>query len=740
VDIQTLGLTVERQQVVAADAALDSLAESAEKAEASSTSLARTYRDDVSSAFKTTRDAAAALEQAVRRADPFQRSIMAQPRAMAQQAQDMANMVARADPFQRTIMQSQRATQALQQYNTTARQSATVTAALSSNTELSSRTFARGAFAVQSLTASLDGGRVSAQGMSNTLIAMGGRLGIVGAALAVGATAYNLFARAAQDTARRQEEVESDIVASFQRIRGQSERWLRDNLASTRAMLTALKRQAEELQPQIVRVGPRGGVVSDPRRDERLANADDQRRMASAIAVAEAALTRANVAAAANKRMTDAHRDAIDGFVQNLRNAATAQRNFHTEWQEGANKNVEATRRMIAAERELKAAIDAKALAQDKANDRLAEATRKNTEFIGSHPKTQTTTLAGFAGAAGGFFGGGGGIGGIFQMAMSLGVVSQAAGFAAPLLSGLARAIFGTSDAARRAAEIERERTRRIYELNIASIRATISGDDLAGQIIQVQQQFIQLREQLAATLGLGAVLKRGGFGELDELERQRIEQLRAADVARRMADAMQKATDRIESLTRTIEDLRTFRDSLSLNTQLTTLSPIEQLREARRQYNEVLGAAQGGDQAAAGRFPAVAQAFLQASRAVNASSMAYVQDFNRVRADTDAIAQMFADQRSIQEQMLEELRRIAGNTSGWNPSNSPTGPGHNPQDPNNPFGPGGEPPPTFDPQTLQFIAAVGQEGHTATVAELRAVQDLLRRLLQAIDGSPLMN
>lgn len=107
----------------------------------------------------------------------------------------------------------------------------------------------------------------------------------------------------------------------------------------------------------------------------------------------------------------------------------------------------------------------------------------------------------------------------------------------------------------------------------------------------------------------------------------------------------------------RVVESMRTFSDSLKLG-NLTTLSPIAQLAEARRQFDAAAGAAQGGNRDEALRIPELARAFLEASRNVNASGLGYVRDFTNVQQVVDAIGAQYAGQLTIEERMLDELKR----------------------------------------------------------------------------------
>lgn len=109
---------------------------------------------------------------------------------------------------------------------------------------------------------------------------------------------------------------------------------------------------------------------------------------------------------------------------------------------------------------------------------------------------------------------------------------------------------------------------------------------------------------------------------------------------------------------------LRTFADALRLDTTLTTLTPMQQYAEARRQYESVLALAQGGDAAAAAQLPAVARQFLEASRAVNASGPQYAADFARVLRETEALADALGSQTDIWVSIDERANITAENTT----------------------------------------------------------------------------
>jgi hypothetical protein len=106
----------------------------------------------------------------------------------------------------------------------------------------------------------------------------------------------------------------------------------------------------------------------------------------------------------------------------------------------------------------------------------------------------------------------------------------------------------------------------------------------------------------------------------------------------------------------RVIESLAKTRDSLKLG-NLSSLSPIGKLEEARRQFEVLLTAAKGGNKDAAGNVAGAAQALLEASRDVNASGLGYVADFNRVQAVLAGLQDQYGAQLTTEQQILATLQ-----------------------------------------------------------------------------------
>ncbi len=132
--------------------------------------------------------------------------------------------------------------------------------------------------------------------------------------------------------------------------------------------------------------------------------------------------------------------------------------------------------------------------------------------------------------------------------------------------------------------------------------------------------------------------------------------------------DQLQQMTAQMRSMddaTKGVVDgLKSFQDSLRLDQTLTTLSPAQQLLEARRQYQTVLNAALGGDATAAGQLPDLARQYLSADRAYNASGVTYATDFAKVLADTDAVQKLFGGQVDMAQQTLAATKAMTANTA----------------------------------------------------------------------------
>lgn len=179
-----------------------------------------------------------------------------------------------------------------------------------------------------------------------------------------------------------------------------------------------------------------------------------------------------------------------------------------------------------------------------------------------------------------------------------------------------------------------------------AILRLRIQGDT---ELADAMQRTIDKQNELRAAHEAGA-----SQAEITAIkERQRLEDI---------LQAVEQTQQRIAAFAATISNLQAFRNSLLLSPDA-GLSPTDQLAEARRQYEEILAKALGGDQAAAGQLPGAAQTLLEFSRAMNASGPAFQNDLQQILADNAAVIAKFEDLKTIEELMLEELRKIAEDT-----------------------------------------------------------------------------
>jgi tape measure domain-containing protein len=104
-------------------------------------------------------------------------------------------------------------------------------------------------------------------------------------------------------------------------------------------------------------------------------------------------------------------------------------------------------------------------------------------------------------------------------------------------------------------------------------------------------------------------------------------------------------------------DSLKTFQDSL-VTGDLSTGNAVDKYNAAKSAYEQTQAEAMQGNQTAIGNFQSVAQAFLTASRDVNASGSGYTSDYQEVLAQTQALQQFTTGQVSAQQQQLDALNK----------------------------------------------------------------------------------
>lgn len=121
-------------------------------------------------------------------------------------------------------------------------------------------------------------------------------------------------------------------------------------------------------------------------------------------------------------------------------------------------------------------------------------------------------------------------------------------------------------------------------------------------------------------------------------------------------SNELQSTIDKFKNISKSLRD---FKDSLSLG-QLSPLTPAQKLEESRTQFNRTRALADQGDQTALQDLPRVSQEFLQASQVYNASSAAYISDFNLVKGVLDKASKSAISQSEIAQSQLTELKLTA--------------------------------------------------------------------------------
>ncbi len=177
---------------------------------------------------------------------------------------------------------------------------------------------------------------------------------------------------------------------------------------------------------------------------------------------------------------------------------------------------------------------------------------------------------------------------------------------------------------------------------------------DLQKQIDQLTLTSVQLRAKERAAIDASNVAL--------------FDQITALQNSASMSDTLKTSISSLDAFRKTI---RSFSDAQLLGS-LSPLTAMQKDAEAKRQYEAMLAKANAGDETARSGISAAATAFLTADQIVNASSSAYVANFNKVQSDlaaldaiagaqmTDAQAQLAAlDQ---QTSLLSTLNATASN------------------------------------------------------------------------------
>ena len=151
-----------------------------------------------------------------------------------------------------------------------------------------------------------------------------------------------------------------------------------------------------------------------------------------------------------------------------------------------------------------------------------------------------------------------------------------------------------------------------------------------------------------------------------------------AGDALAAFAEGIQAATgvvenqiraqeQQVDGLARIVETIGSARDSLALNPNLSTLSPIERLARARERFDTTANLALAGDVDAQQNIGSIAQDYLEIARDVHASTSEYAGIFQSVdgvlgRVLSEAESELSVARRQLD--VLEEIRDGLGGSS----------------------------------------------------------------------------
>lgn len=187
------------------------------------------------------------------------------------------------------------------------------------------------------------------------------------------------------------------------------------------------------------------------------------------------------------------------------------------------------------------------------------------------------------------------------------------------------------------------------YSLQSIAANSNLTG----GQLSALAEVFPVISDTLGGLVGDGGT---SGIADAKAAADQARADLRAAYNAERT-----ELESTITTLQSFVDQISIFKDNLKLDSTLSPLSPLDQLTEAARVYNEVLEGVANGDQDALGRLEQVSRDYLNEARAYYGSSEDYFQIFESVdSALSDALADA-QTQISVAEEQLTALETQVG-------------------------------------------------------------------------------
>ena len=177
-------------------------------------------------------------------------------------------------------------------------------------------------------------------------------------------------------------------------------------------------------------------------------------------------------------------------------------------------------------------------------------------------------------------------------------------------------------------------------------IQSEITANDLRIALLQLAPAFLEIRNAESQLIGTTDTLAKS--------ERT------LTDIRSELLGKYNQERGELESTIskfKGISDkLRDFRQSLAFG-ELSPLTPAQKLDQARANFNQTRLSAASGDESALDKLPTVAQEFLRASQTYNASSAAYLSDFDLVRSVLENSEKTALSQSDVARSQLAELQ-----------------------------------------------------------------------------------
>lgn len=206
-------------------------------------------------------------------------------------------------------------------------------------------------------------------------------------------------------------------------------------------------------------------------------------------------------------------------------------------------------------------------------------------------------------------------------------------------------------------ANISREEFKKLIQ-SIGTLGG-ISQDQAVG-LFNLQKEFLQVKDLMDETAGATNNVVTAEQ-DLSNIRSQLISQYQ------KETGELQNTIDKFQNLAAKIKD---FREGL-LFSELSPLTPGQKLSEARNQFNQTRALAAKGDENALAKLPDVAQEFLKASQTYNASSGAFISDFNLVQDVLKSAESVAKGQGDIAKEQLDTMKTQVGNLVDINENTS---------------------------------------------------------------------